>query len=224
MESVDWLDDELLLSNRSWVAENGSGGRLTWSGIKKLAAQVGIRVHGHFDGRPAEMDAKAARRAIEYIRSEIENVDAIVLVRDQDYFAARKKGLEQARDAADKVLPVVIGLAVVEREAWVISGFDPVDESEQSRLDSVRKEIGHDPRTSSHDLTACKDDGAKQSPKRVLRELTGGDPERQKRCWRTTPLQTLRERGGENGLASFLEDVRSKLGSMLGHVGPKAGT
>jgi len=70
----------------------------------------------------------------------------------------------------------------------------------------------------SHELTACKNDVATHSPKRVLRHLTRDDKDREQRCWHESPLATLRERGGENGLATYLHEVRHHLAPLIGHV------
>ncbi len=114
---------------------------------------------------------------------------------------------------------IVVGLAVVERECWVISGFDPQDDGESARLDAERGTLGFDPRFRSHELTACKDDTATRSPKRVLRQLSADDRERQRHCWANAPLRLLRERGGENGLAAYLHEIRDRLARLIGHVG-----
>src|SRR5436853_6297946 len=63
VEAIEWLDEDLLPDQREWVAELAGGHRLTWKGIKKLAREAGIRVHGHFDGKPKLLEAAAARRA-----------------------------------------------------------------------------------------------------------------------------------------------------------------
>ena len=42
----------------------------------------------------------------------------------------------------------------------MISGFDPQDDVEKSRLAAERQTLGFDPRVRSHELTACKDDRA----------------------------------------------------------------
>ena len=68
---------------------------------------------------------------------------------------------------------IVIGLAITERECWVISGFDPGDDDETQKLEDEKQNLGFDPCERSHDLTACKNDRAKRSPKRVLSVLTG---------------------------------------------------
>ena len=135
---------------------------------------------------------------------------AILLIRDQDNQPERREGLEQARREAKLPLPVVVGLAVVERECWVISGFDPLDEAEESRLAAERQTLGFDPRMRSEELTACKNDLARRSPKRVLRVLCGGEHDRERRCWRETLIETLRDRGAMNGLGAFLDEVRAR--------------
>jgi len=141
-----------------------------------------------------------------------------MLIRDQDNRTEKREGLEQARRKLGRAIPVVVGLAVVERECWVISGFDPLDEAEESRLAEERQTLGFDPRVQSHLLTACKADSAKRSPKRVLRVLCGGDADRERRCWREPEMATLRSRGAENGLRAFLDEVRHELASLIGHI------
>jgi hypothetical protein len=216
VSAVEWLDEDLLVNQREWLAETADGKRLTWKGIKQLAFDSGIKAHGHFDGEPTLADAAAARRAILFLRKEFPNLSAIVLIRDQDDQPERRQGLEQARNQNHGGIVIVIGLAVVERECWVISGFDPLNEAETARLEAERKHLGFDPRHRNHELTACKDDQAKRSPKRVLRELSGNDRERECRCWRETDLKILRERGGENGLAHYLKEVEERLAGLIG--------
>jgi hypothetical protein len=219
MEAIDWLDDEALLpGQREWVDHEAGGRRLSWKTIPQLARQAGIRAHGHFDGAPGLPDAAAARRAILYLLETIPGLGAIVLVRDQDDEPERRGGLEQARDQDRSGVAIVIGLAVVERESWVMCGFEPRDDEETARLAAERSALGSDPRLHSHELTACKDDQAHRSPKRVLRQLSGADWERERACWLGTPLVLLRQRGEGNGLTAFLNEVRDGLAPLIGHV------
>jgi hypothetical protein len=218
VDAIDWLDEDLLADQRQWMAEEAEGRRLTWKGIKRLTQEAGIRAHGHFDGEPGLPDAAAARRAILYLLAKIPDLKAIVLVRDQDDEPERREGLEQARRQDHSGLVIVVGLAVVERECWVISGFEPEEESESSRLDAERRNLGFDPRLASQALTACKDDNATRSPKRVLRELAGGNGDRERRCWTHSSLAVLRERGDGNGLAAYLNEIRDRLAQLIGHV------
>ena len=217
VESIDWMEEDLIEHHRTWLRES-SGAPLTWKRIKQSALDAGINAIGFFDGEPAQPDARAARRAILYLRHALPDLAGVLLIRDQDDQPERRVGLDQARRQEEGRLPVVVGLAVVERESWVISGFDPQDVVEESHLAVERQTLGLDPRVRSHELTACKDDRAPRSPKRVLRALCGGDPDRERRCWRETLLATLRHRGAENGLGAFLDEVRQELGGLIGHV------
>lgn len=139
VEAIEWLNEDLVTYQREWLAETGEGARFTWRGIKQLALNVGIRVHGHFDGEPSLPDAAAARRAIRFLLRTVPNINAIVLIRDQDDQPERRAGLEQARRQDRSGIVIAMGLAIVERECWVVSGFEPQDEGESSRLEAERK-------------------------------------------------------------------------------------
>ena len=216
VESIDWLEEHLLDHQRVWVREC-SVAPLTWTRIGRSARAAGIRAKGHFDGEPALEHAQAARRAIRYLQAAVPELAGILLIRDQDNKPERRDGLEQARRESGQ-RPVVVGLAVVERECWVINGFDPLDDAETSRLETERQRLGLDPLVRSEELTACKNNTAPRSPKRVLRELCGDDRDREARCWRETHLDTLRSRGANNGLQEFLDEVRTKLAGLIGYV------
>ncbi len=217
-DAINWLDEDLVPHQRTWIDHTTSGDRLFWKRIRQLALDAGITPMGFFEGEPGHPDAAAARRALFFLRWEFPDLDAIVLIRDQDDQPERRDGLEQARKQDHGGIVIVVGLAVVERECWVLSGYDPRDEAESARLAEQRRQLGFDPRERSHDLTACKDDHAIHSAKRVLRELSGDDRDRERCCWRETPLTTLRDRGGENGLAAYLEEVRVRLGGLIGYL------
>jgi hypothetical protein len=207
IDAIDWLDEHLIAGQREWVETVPMERRLTWKAIPQLAREAGIRAHGHFDGKPGEADAAAARRAILYL-----------LVRDQDDQPERRIGLEQGRGQDHSGMVILVGLAVVERECWVISGFDPQDEAEKARLEVVRTALGFNPCEQSHELTACKNDQALRSPKRVLRQLSENNEDRERHCWTNTPLDRLRDRGGANGLALYLHEVRQRLAPLIGHI------
>lgn len=220
-EAIDWLDRDLLSHQRTWVANNRDGLRLTWTGIKKSAMRVGVRAHGHFRDSPGLADASAARRALEYLLLDYGELDAVVLIRDQDDQPGRKIGLDQARTEhqESRARPViVIGFAIIEREAWVISGFIPQNDAEQTRIDDERQMLGFNPCERSHELTAGKNDAASRSPKRVLQQLSGGDPDRERRCWNETSLEALRQRGVENGLKDYLVEIQTNLAPLIDHV------
>lgn len=214
VEQIDWLDDTLLDSQRQWVGEEPQGSRLAWKSIRSRAHALGIRAHGHFEGEPGLPDAAAARRAIRLARHLIGDVEAILLIRDADNQIERRKGLEQATATDTSQCTIVIGLAICERECWIISGFDPKDQNESERLKLEIQNLGWNPCLASHNLAAGKNASALKSPKRVLAALTNSDWDRQRECWVSTPLGVLRERGRENGLTDYLGEVQTHLVSL----------
>jgi hypothetical protein len=217
LHEVEWLDD-VIDSQREWVGEDSPGTHLAWTTVSHRAREVGIRAQGHFNGESGYPDAHAARRAIRYLMKQFEVVDAIVLIRDLDDQQERREGLKQARDEDTSGVKIVIGVAGCEREAWVICGFDPVDDSEKQLLGEENQKLGSNPCLRSHELTAGKNDIALRSPKRVLKVLTGDNWERQQQCWRTTSLELLRERGEENGLTEYLDEIKQHLVPLItGH-------
>ncbi|KYF56926.1 hypothetical protein BE08_22215 [Sorangium cellulosum] len=134
-----------------------------------------------------------------------------MLVRDSDgREAERRQGLEQARQDADWPFEVILGVAHPMRECWALAGFVPGTRQETASLADLRKELGFDPTARSHELDASSKT-AKKSPKRVLAHLTGDENEREARCWTEPPLDRLRERGRDNGLAAFLSGVEDGL-------------
>ena len=98
----------------------------------------------------------------------------VLLIRDCDDQPERRRGLAQAstREPGHAwPFHVVIGLAHPKREAWVLAGFEPRDPDEHARLTTLRSELGHDPCTSSDQLTA-RTPGSKRDAKRVVAYCT----------------------------------------------------
>ena len=120
--------------------------------------------------------------------------DAVVLLRDDDRQTERRSGLQQAREymAPRLKIPIVIGLAHVMRECWVLAGFIPRDKSELAKIEQLRHgdELGFDPSVHADRLIA-KNEMAKRSAKRVLAHLTNRDHEREAACWREIPLREV---------------------------------
>jgi hypothetical protein len=197
------------------VGEDPSEGQLAWKSIPGRARELGISARGHFGDQPGLPDAQAARRAIAYVLRRFDAVDAILLIRDMDDHEQRRDGLRQARANDKSGKRIVIGLAIVERECWVISGFDPTSDEEQTKLAEESRKLGFDPCLRSHELTACKDDQAKKSPKRVLKALTCGGWERQRQCWQSTGLTVLDNRGEANGLKDYFTEFRQQIVPLI---------
>jgi hypothetical protein len=213
-EQIDWIEEDSFVHCPLWHGVDQTRPCLLWREIPKLAAAAGIPpIHGHFDGRPAEPDARAALRALRFLKKKHEGhpLHGVFLIRDDDGDTSRRAGLEQARKAEQDFQDrIVLGLAHCQRESWVLAGFDPADAGEEDRLAEVRADLGFDPRLSSHLLTA-KHDTDKRSAKRVLGVLTQADVNREAICWEKAPLTTLRQRGEETGLVAFLDEIGSRL-------------
>lgn len=146
-----------------------------------------------------------------------EGIGGVLLSRDSDGVAERRRGLEQARVRRSGEWPfcVVIGVAEPKREAWVLAGFEPEDDDDSERLAGLWGELGCDPRERSHEFTA-RTPGSKRELKRILGLLTGDRAAREEPCWNTTPLELLRARGVGNGLAAYLDEVERSLVPLVG--------
>jgi hypothetical protein len=210
---MDAAPDEI----RSW---HGDGEGHEFFDLHRLDHHVDrlrVRVpHGHFGGQPGAAGALMARTAFSIVRVLIKGdatIDAVIVVWDMDdQPTPRRAGLMQARAEAQgwARLRIVLGCPNAMREAWVLCGFDPGGEHEQARLRELREELGFHPNIDAHRLDA-KDEQAKRSAKRVLRQLTGNDRAREQRCWRETPLEALRSRGEATGLRDYLLEVEQHL-------------
>jgi hypothetical protein len=215
LTEIAWLDEHLIEFQREWVGEVSPGCHLAWATVSHRAREVGIRAQGHFNGEPGLPDARAARRAILYVLHQFSGVNGILLIRDLDNQHERKLGLEQARNDDKSGMLIIIGVAGCKRECWVICGFEPEDENETQLLAVERQNLGTNPCIRSHELTASSSDIALRSPKRVLKVLTGDNWERQRRCWMVTPLNVLKDRGEDNGLASYLDEIKLLLAPII---------
>jgi hypothetical protein len=213
-DSIDWVEPEMLEHHRSYSGYASDEPFLTWMRVKTLARESGIRPRGFIEGEPADMDAEQARRSLIFIESRWPGVDAILLIRDDDRQVDRRRGLEQARAASPLRDRIVIGLAHTKRECWVLAGFEPCNDQERSLLAAIRQDLGFDPREQAEQLTAIHDHD-KRSAKRVLRHLVQEDPDRETACWKQTPLQLLRDRGGHTGLRQFLDEIEGRLIPLL---------
>lgn len=207
---VDWIEPEVLDGHRKWQGLLEGGSHLQWRQVKDHARARGLKAHGHFNGEPGAPDAFAARLALLLLATSGRPPDAAVLMRDTDGQQERKVGLEQARMDREWPFPVLIGCADPKRECWVLAGFEPRSPDEDAILAQLRQELGFDPRLQAEALSA-KESGALRDAKRVLSLLVGGDRDREQSCWVECPLEALVERGRLNGLADYLDEVRTRL-------------
>src|SRR5262245_32029544 len=227
----DLVDRVLLHAGPAWLADLlgaepeavrtwwdiGHGQRFfVLASLRSYVDELSIRVpHGHFDGRPGAADAVMGRTAFAIVRHLVkrgEVVDAVLVIRDMDDRPERRIGLRQARTEAQSwsTFRIVLGCADPKREAWVLCGFEPENDDEHACMAELRRELGFHPHEHAHRLDAT-DELAKRSAKRVLSILLRGDREREERCWKATPLDTLRVRGTSTGLRDYLEEIEAQL-------------
>jgi hypothetical protein len=215
----DWLADLLDSAPeevRSWKADGRGRPFFVFSDVKNVAGELRVRKpQGHFDGQPGALDALMGMTALSIVRALMDGgdaIDGVLLIRDMDDRPEREIGLGQARTKAQTwtSAPIILGCANPKREAWVLCGFDPETDNEHASLRTLRQELGFLPSERAHELDA-KDEQAKRSAKRVLRVLVGDDRDREARCWKETPLDTLRARGRSTGLHAFLVELQEHL-------------
>lgn len=226
-EGPDWVREHLdarpWSDLREWV---GAGRDSLFFDIHHLHGEARARnillPRNRFGGQRGGPGALMAYTAFLVAREEARltsPIDAIVIVWDMDDQGdSRREGLAQGR--ASVLLPMVLGCPDMEREAWVLAGFDPENVSERERLEQVRKDLGFDPRREAHRLRD-RDDHSSRSPKRVVASLTNEDRERESRCWTDPPLDTLRARGEHSGLRAYLDEVRERLVPLWGSKAAK---
>jgi hypothetical protein len=137
---------------------------LPWKRLGEVRAALGVRPPlGRFAGTSGAADALAARTALAIARhvhrgNPATPIDAVLLVRDMDDQPDRRRGLGQARDEAMSIepdMPVLVGAASPEIEAWLIEGFDPISKEEQDLLAELRQELGFDPRFNRVQIPKC---------------------------------------------------------------------
>lgn len=233
------LSDRVLRDEVSWLREveeacgdlegvrqyRGHGEReafLDWHQVKRLLRRPSGRPtlsFGHFQGKPGAAGALAARKALLLLEGAEQPPDAVLLICDtakHDWDV----GIEQARhDRPWRFRAIVIGLARVERENWVLAGFIPRDDGEAELLRQQRKLLGFDPCEHAEGLNAVAAAGggiaAKRDPKPVLQALTRGERGREQACWQEAPLEVLMQRGAATGLSAFLQELREVLAPVV---------
>jgi hypothetical protein len=209
-EKIDWIDADLLRNCPLWHGRDLSTPYLRWTEIGKILRTMGLpKPVGRLGNDPLAPDADQARTALIVLQRLHPDLDGVLLLRDEDR-EARKKGLEQARNASSLSERIVIGLAKSERECWVLAGFSPQGDEETRRLETERQQLGFDPCLNAERLDARRDHH-KRSAKRVLGHLTDADPDREARCWLETPLPTLRQRGERSGLNEYLDEIANRF-------------
>jgi hypothetical protein len=213
LETIDWLEPEILEATRKWRGVAETETFLKWSNVKDQLAQSGVKgIFGKFNGESGQIDALTARKALLLFASLESRPAAVLLLRDSDGDPRRQEGqgLKQARETNNWPFSIVVGVAHPKREAWVLAGFDPQSHEESERLRKLRERLSVDPILKSHELGA-REHGAKTDIKRAMNELILDNGDRERQCLHETALEALEQRGKFNGLAAYLDEVRQRL-------------
>ncbi len=187
---------------------------LLWRDVNvELRQRRMTRLYGKFNGLEGSPYAFRTRHAL--LLAHHANPLAVVLVCDADNQPERLLGLQQARDShfADHY-PVVVAVANPCREAWLVCGFTPQNNTEKNLLETLHQELSFQPCLQPERLKTA--DSHVRNAKTVLSRLTSGSLEREHQILELAVFSRLLEHGQNCGLTAFLEEVRSKLAPLLG--------
>ncbi len=137
----------------------------------------------------------------------------IVFVWDVDDQRERDPAVKAARDSTE--IDVALGMALPEYEAWCICAFAPETAEERAAHDAVKRDLGFDPLTRSHELSHKKASVTKKDTKSILENLCVAGRERDHHLV-SAPLDHLCERGEKNGLREFHDEVQTRLAPLFG--------
>ncbi len=217
-DEVHWLIDSFS-KFIGWRGVLGLQDFTSWAGekgIKGLARDRNLRVHGEFSGQPGSGEALQATKAIRLFKDAQLNKEidgdllAIFLIRDTDGDPERRPGLKQARVSSDTNFEIVLGLPHTKRECWILVAFEPEDADDDEALGNLRAALGFDPTEHAQKLTAQKG-GAKKNAKRVLNELLQGEHRREDELIESSIIDDLEAAGADVGLAEFIEEIRTRV-------------
>lgn len=229
IEQLPWLEEHLV-ETFQWSGLQASTLFSCWRDLDKIKQEAVARgIHlprflGHKQPQSLRADGASALKALTLLtqlqRHEQRNIRAVVFIRDLDDEPERRTGLEQARAEYHQRTPqlaIVIGTADSKREAWVLNGFIPLTEHEQTILTELHRQLHFDPTTEAHRLraTTLQEPERLRNAKVVLSRLTAESHERERECWQTTPLMHLRERGAQTGLTTYLDEVQKRLTPLI---------
>lgn len=217
VEQIEWLEKGHLDHVRQYV---GTESPYPWTRIHNvpdLAKARNLKPRkGHFQGEPGAADALLARKAILLLNSIDTQPEFLVVMRDIDNQPERQTGWLQARDEYHGRPPLILGIAIIKRENWILAGFRSRSDDEQLRLQEERQILGYDP-SLYPDQPNSHEKGSKHCPKRVLANLVGSaGVERELDCLRDTPFAELLTRGENVGLAQFLKEIQAFMCPLLG--------
>lgn len=226
LEKIEWLDHdyEQLQYHFKWsgLKENTEYSRWIWLDdlIKFFSSEFNfpkIRSNGKL-----KTDGQATRKVIKlisFLRYKLKrNIKAVIFIRDLDNQPERRDDIEQARlEQEDKSFKVIIGMADRMRESWVLNGFIPLSPTEERILQAIKDGLNFDPCKDAQKLrsNSFEHPDRERNPKVVVKSLTDDNRLREQQCWEETPLELLRQRGGNTGLTDYLNEIEERLAPII---------
>jgi hypothetical protein len=219
------VETKLLDGYLTWSGLIEGSGSSHWKDTRDILAQAekkGIKLprYRSSGGTPRKADGAATKKILNLINQlqRQRDIAAVIFIRDLDDQPERREGLDQARqEHGNPSLAIVIGTADRNREAWVLNGFEAQSPQEQRILKDIAKDLKFDPCLEAHRLQSASkiDPDRRRNPKHVLEQLTGGDHDREQRCWQETDLDVLQKRGTKTGLTKYLAEVKEHLSPII---------
>lgn len=209
-----WLDADTLPTIREWVDEHGArpsdaagavGDTPPWLNIKQarekwrgLRRPIAKRAEANAAGSWGPHVSIASRVAVDA------GLDAVALVIDADAHPSRAAELEASRRVFDAPsTALALGTAIPEVEAWLIAGYPDI---QSKAAQALRASLGFEPWLEPDRLLHGKESASPKNAKRVFDALELKD-----RTDLLTDLTTLRKRGANCGLTTFLDDVKTHI-------------
>jgi len=218
--SSAWIEETHLEHLRKWCGLEPGASCTRWTERKRLRDAYKLPRYRRRGSDEPQGFAYAESRMMIALAKQIQRkrqIDALVLFKDLDNQPERRDGMLQARAEVNGQIVIVITTPKWKREAWILHGFECLNQSEEGQLNTVIQKLGFDPRSKAENLHH----GTDQDSKIILDELIQDHPKGERRfervqsCWTETPLETRRERGKATYLSDYLDEVKNFLLLML---------
>jgi hypothetical protein len=230
IEKIEWIEPYLSNTFR-WSGLQDMAEYSCWRDINKIREEAkaqGIHLSRYLrrgnqsDNQPLKADGAAALQVLQLaaLLQKNRQIAAVLLIRDLDNQPDRRLGLEQAREEFNQrssSIVTIIGTADSKREAWVLNGFDPLNDIEEATLAELRNDLGFDPVLEAHRLRSVSRQGMDRirNVKVVIERLIGNNSARETQCWTSTALDLLRQPGIHTGLTAYLQEIEDQLVPIL---------
>lgn len=219
---VSWLADADLDHHFRFIEFDGQG-FLAWKDVPRVIRDLGlvVRVTGNTLDKGLA-DYHATYRALTALRQRdvtLRSRGIVVFLRDLDNQPERREGIRRAYDAVREKHGSPRGAAGCPNtkvECWCLAAY-PRDRVSREKFEQVRQRLSFDPLTNAHQLsvTGSEKSDARNDAKRVLSDLLGNTIDEHMRGIVSTDLSTLKDRGTDVSISSFLQSLEEALDEIV---------